>query len=775
MTAPDLPAKGLPAQGLQPGERVEHVVIERVLGRGGHGPLYLARDIDFGIVAVKEFAPGVDAPGVDAPGVDAPGVDGESLDAGKPDEEETTPDPEDAAAEETGYDARFAAGLTLFRLMGQALCEIRHPNLAAVRRCIEARGTAYLVMDHVEGADLDHVLAEDEVPRSDAALEELLLAILGALDRLHGACLIHRDVKPANIRLGPEGVPVLVDFGAALPTDLAAEPPYQSRLTPGYAAPEQYRADAREGPWTDVYGLAAVAYRVISGAPPPDAPARARGSPLVAAVDVGRGRHAGPVLASIDRALSLEAEERPQSAREWIAALRPPLETDQAEQAATIHAPVPAVADAAAGADQPDAVDAPGAQIEIPDKPIEIDAVPAGRRRPLRPWLWMAAAVLVLMALPAAIIGGRTYYLAHIKNDWIVDAEGNGDVKSITEAMATARSGATVRIRPGRYAEALVMARPLILKGEGDAATIVVVAPGAGPCITITAAAGAISGLSFIAGSGGEAGRPPPPRGACVDIAGAGSVTISDTIISNAAGAGVRIGGAAAPEIRANRIEHTLGPAVIIEDRAAGTIADTTIVASGAVGILIRDTASPLVTGNRINASAQAGILASGDSKARISENQITDSARSGIEVRGRAAPTVEGNSIESAGQAGIYVYEGGHGTYRGNSVVGSAFSGVIVGPGAHPMMTGNRIAANSEHGILVLAHGGGGYRGNTIADNAGHGIAIDIGARLEPDDIEGADNVLSGNRKPQLVIGETPTLEAEPRSQIDSPSSNIQ
>jgi nitrous oxidase accessory protein NosD len=746
-------APGVPAEGLQVGERIECIVIEGVLGRGDHGPMYLARDREFGIVAVKEYAPGVHA----------------KRNAG-----ENATIRELPAAEAPEYDAEFAAGLTLFRLMGQALCAVRHPNLVAVHRCLEARSTAYLVMDHIATASLDQELAEGRGPRSDAALGRLLLAILGALDRLHGAGLIHCDVKPANIRLGPKDFPVLVDFGAALPADLAAEPPYRSELTPGYAAPEQYRTDARKGPWTDFYGLAAAAYHIISGAAPPDARARASGSPLIPAADAGRGRYAEPMLASIDRALCLEAADRPQSAQEWTEALRP-VETAQAKQAAIIRAPEPTpLADAALGADQPDVIGPPDA-MGPPGAPEGIDVALAASR-PRRPWLWMAAAALVLMALPAAVIGGRTYYLTHMKSDWIVDPSGNGDVKSIAEAMATARTGATIRVRPGRYAEALVMARPLIVQGDGNVAEIVVVTPGAGPCITITAEAGAISGISFIGGTGG----PQSPPGTCVDIKGEGTVTLSDTIISNAAGAGLRIGGAAVPDVRTNRIEHTLGPAVIVENRAAGTITANAIVASGGVGIFIRDTAAPLVMGNRIDAAAQAGILASGDSKARIAENHITNSAWSGIEVRGRADPAAEGNRIKSAGQAGIYVYEGGRGTYQGNIVVGSAFSGVVVGPGAHPMMTGNRIAANREHGILVLAHGGGRYQGNTIAENAGHGIAIDIAASVTPADVERADNMLIGNLEPQIITGETPTPapapepEPEPQSQLNPASADL-
>lgn len=720
-------ATGAPAGLLQPGERVETLEIHSVLGRGRHGPMYLAKDPDFGVVAVKEYAPRVNG----------------SREAGA-----TAGDTNFSSADARGYNVEFAAGLTLFRLMGQALCNVRHPNLVPVRRCLEARGTAYLVMDYIEGPNLERLLTKGKAPGRDADLKELLLAVLGALGCLHGAGLIHRDVKPANIRLSSNGVPVLVDFGAALPADLAAEPPYKSPLTPGYAAPEHDLTNAREGPWTDLYGLAAVAYRILSGAPPPDAAARIGGVLLVPAVEAGRGRYSEAMLASIDRALNLKTADRPQSAQEWVAALSASAAAP-ANEADMICLPQPPAAAAADAAPQAGKADEPA------------NAAPeAPRARNL--WIW-AAAVLVLIALPVAVVVGWSYYLSHIKSNWLVDARGNGDAKSLAQAMTTARTGATIHVRPGRYAEALVMARPLTIQGIGNAAEIVVAAPGPGPCVTITAEAGAISNLSFIGGTG----SPHVSREACVEIAGASTVSLTETIIRNAAGTGLRIREDAAPVVRGNRIEQTSGPAVLIQDRATGTVTANAIIASGAPGVLIRDSAAPLVMKNRIDSAVQAGILVTGESTARIARNHITNSAWSGIEVRGRADPTVAGNRIEGAGQAGIYVYGGGRGTYQDNMIVGSAYSGVVVGAGAEPVMSGNRITRNKEHGIFVLAHGKGRYQGNTITDNAGHGLAIDVNATPVH-----ADNALADNLDPQTLIGETavdenPAPDPEPRSQL--------
>jgi parallel beta-helix repeat protein len=440
------------------------------------------------------------------------------------------------------------------------------------------------------------------------------------------------------------------------------------------------------------------------------------------------------MLASIDRALSLKAADRPQSAQEWVAALSAPRERSAAS----------ADADTTNSLRQPPTTAPAGAVAQADDKADELAiALPeAPRARSLRIW---AAAVLVLMALPVAVVAGRIYYLRQIKSDWIVDARGNGDVKSLAQAMTSARTGATIHVRPGRYEESLVMGRPLTIQGIGDAAEIIVAAPG--PCVTITAGTGAISGLTFIGGTGSDHS----PGGACIEIAGASTVSLTGTVIRNVAGTGLRIGEDAAPVVRGNRIEQISGPAIVIQNRATGTITANAITAGGAPGILIRDTAAPLVTENRIDSVVQAGILVTGESIPRIAGNHITNSAWSGLEVRGRADPAVMRNRIEDAGQAGIYVYDGGRGTYQDNIVVASAYSGVVVGAGAKPVMTGNRITGNREHGILVLARGGGRYQGNTITDNAGHGLAIDVGATPVH-----ADNALAGNLDPPTVIGET-------------------
>jgi hypothetical protein len=140
---------------------------------------------------------------------------------------------------------------------------------------------------------------------------------------VHEAGFIHRDIKPENIHIRADGSPVLLDFGSA------RFAPGRSQwmtvlVAPGYAPLEQYDGEARtQGPWTDIYGLAATAYRTLAGMPPPDAVLRARGrlgstaDTLVPAASLGQNRYSARLLAAIDHGLQLAEADRPQSMAVW--------------------------------------------------------------------------------------------------------------------------------------------------------------------------------------------------------------------------------------------------------------------------------------------------------------------------------------------------------------------------------------------------------------------------------------------------------------------------
>lgn len=274
---------------LPSGTRIAGYEIVRVLGQGGFAFAYEAFGAHDGQrVAIKEFFPR---------GARRHGI-------------RVVPDGWQAAL--------YPSLLEKFAEEARAVGGLAHPNIVEVRRLERANGTAYLIMEFVEGATLK---AWWRATRPDGGmLRDVLAPLLDALEAVHAADILHRDVSPTNILVDSSGRPVLIDFGA-LKQGFHDAPEASSLVAANatYAPPEQIAPTGRRhGEYTDVYALAATMYEAFSQRPPVPAVRRLAdlangpGDPLppLAAVD-------SPATAreaeAIDRALSLDARLRPQS------------------------------------------------------------------------------------------------------------------------------------------------------------------------------------------------------------------------------------------------------------------------------------------------------------------------------------------------------------------------------------------------------------------------------------------------------------------------------
>ena len=285
---------------LPAGHRLGEYRIEYVLGSGGFGITYYAWDTNLDKpVAVKEYLPNEFALRTDA----------------------TTVRPKSASDE-----GDYQWGLERFLDEARTLARFKHPHLNEVHRFFEANGTAYIVLDYIEGETLSQLLKR-EGRLDETILGRLMEEMLSGLEEVHGAGFVHRDIKPGNIILRKDGSSVLLDFGAARQAVGQRSKSITSILTPGYAPIEQYDQKAEDvGPWSDLYALGMVAYRCISGLGEgglPDAVTRARlerkgeqDKDLKPALEVGRGRYSESLLKAVDWAIKVDERERPQSVAE---------------------------------------------------------------------------------------------------------------------------------------------------------------------------------------------------------------------------------------------------------------------------------------------------------------------------------------------------------------------------------------------------------------------------------------------------------------------------
>jgi serine/threonine protein kinase len=261
-----------------------------LVGEGGFGIVYLAQDHSLHRkVAIKEYMPALLA----SRGQDA------SVSVRSERQRET-----------------FALGLRSFVNEARMLARFDHPALIKVYRFWEANGTAYMAMPFLAGQTLQDVLRQrGQSPREDW-IRGLLAPLMDALAVLHQDRIYHRDIAPDNIMLLAGDQPVLLDFGAARRVISETTHDLTVILKPGYAPIEQYadRPGMKQGPWTDVYALAAVVYFMILGRKPPPAVGRLMDDsyePLL--TGDAAGRYSARLLHGIDSCLRVKPEDRPQS------------------------------------------------------------------------------------------------------------------------------------------------------------------------------------------------------------------------------------------------------------------------------------------------------------------------------------------------------------------------------------------------------------------------------------------------------------------------------
>jgi serine/threonine protein kinase len=294
------PVSGLAAElldggvGSHAGRAFSHYEAEREIGRGGMGEVYLARDKRLGRPVALKLLP----------------------------------------ASFTADPTRVAR----FKREAHAISHLNHPNIVTVYEVGEAEGLRFIVTEYVEGETLRALLARGPLPPGRAL--DLAVQVASALDAAHAAGVVHRDVKPENIMVRPDGYVKVLDFGLAKLTEAAGDEAPQTRASalelstrPGlvmgtvsYMSPEQARGlkvDAR----TDVWSLGVVLYEMLAGRAPFDG--ETPSDVLVALLSsepapLAESAHEAPaeLRQLVERALRKERNERHQTMRELLDDLR---------------------------------------------------------------------------------------------------------------------------------------------------------------------------------------------------------------------------------------------------------------------------------------------------------------------------------------------------------------------------------------------------------------------------------------------------------------------
>ncbi len=277
---------------LQPGTILNgKYIVGRVLGQGGFGVTYVAQEYDSKrLVAIKEFFPR---------------------------EMVTRYKGNDIVAFTGGQVETYAFGKGKFLEEARTIAQCKGvPGVVDVYSYFEENGTAYFAMEYVEGGNLYSRVKEKGVMGMMEA-KQYLLPVMKALSEIHAKGIIHRDISPDNIMLRVDGSSVLVDFGAARHSTGEKSMSLDLIIRHGFAPIEQYQRHGKQGPFTDIYAMAATLYYLITGKVLPDSVERVAVDEAVWPSTLGVGINSREEQALM-RALSVKPDSRYQNMDSFI-------------------------------------------------------------------------------------------------------------------------------------------------------------------------------------------------------------------------------------------------------------------------------------------------------------------------------------------------------------------------------------------------------------------------------------------------------------------------
>lgn len=270
-------------------------ILGKMLGEGGFGISYIGFDLNLQItVAIKEYFP-----------------------SGLVSRNVTGSDTVSVFSKGREY---YEKGKEKFLLEAQTIARFHDmPGIVSVKDFFQENGTAYIVMEYIEGEDFGHFLKRNGGKIQVDSVFTMMKPVIVSLAEVHAQGLIHRDISPDNIMITKNSQVKLLDFGAA--RDVTDENKSLSiMLKPAYAPIEQYQTKGRQGPWTDIYALCATMYRAITGRKPEESMSRVMEDTLKTPTELGISIDSTKEYVLL-KGLEINAEDRWQNMRALYRAL----------------------------------------------------------------------------------------------------------------------------------------------------------------------------------------------------------------------------------------------------------------------------------------------------------------------------------------------------------------------------------------------------------------------------------------------------------------------
>jgi len=724
-TAAPLPAGTLLANG--------RYQLQQVLGQGGFAITYLALDTQLKrTVAIKELCP-----------------------------QGCIRDAHNQVAPITLPPDQFAQIRQRFVEEAQLVAQLNHPGIVRIYDVFQQNNTGYMVMEYLHGETLGAKLkrAGGVLPVDEAV--DYILQVCDALEVVHRAGYIHRDIKPDNIIHCADGRLVLIDFGAARHFVANQTATYTVMLTPSYAAPEQYSSAGRLDPRTDIYGLAATLYHLITGVPPLPALDRTSGfdlpPPHLVEPKVGEA-----LSRAIQQGLSMRMDERPASVAAFAQLINEALEEDLQPPASVPSSAQPPPASVPSSAQSPPASVPPPAQ----SPPMPQSSRHASAWESVWEWIqenaWLVgsiSAVVVILFLIARP------FVSELISPTVIELSPEDTQETIIKAFKRIRAGGTIRLESGSYYidTNIVIKKPLKLIGISGSVSfgtyhksLVFRAEGDSQVQNITFQNTAIrveKGDVTIINCKSLAGN--------VDYsaikATSSALVRAENCVVRGYLHGIYAEGNATLKAYNNTCEGNKRSGIALFGSAWGEVLVSTCRNNGYHGIAANEQSRLIARNNTCEGNKQDGIGLFGSAQGEVESNTCRNNGIHGIAANDRSRLVARNNTCEGNRYSGIALFDSAHGEVESNTCRNNGYHGIYADEQSRLVARNNTCEGNKQDGISLFGSAQGDVSGNTCRNNGIDGIAAHEQSRLVA-----RNNTCEGNKECGIALMEYAQGEVE-------------